>query len=217
MTQINSIKLGVIVMCVATVTLSPAQTPRIGTGGSNQTGSTNRAPAGHSGLSGNVTSAAQFGTNLPSSMSTGPNTNAGVHIGMNAGAQIGISNPTGITSGAAGGIGDLSGNSTGATQIGTNARTGTNTTASTNAGAHAAAAAATRASVNINQPQLIPVPIRAPCLTTAPSAQISRLRENPPRRYHRPRSPQLRLQLRPRRNCSDPSLAAKSTREDVRT
>jgi hypothetical protein len=71
MTQINSIKLGVIVMCVATVTLSLAQTPRIGTGGSNQTGSTNRAPAGHSGLSGNVTSAAQLGTNLPSSMSTG--------------------------------------------------------------------------------------------------------------------------------------------------
>src|SRR5437016_7745576 len=59
--------------------------------------------------------------------------------------------------------------------------------------------------------------LEAHCLTTAPSRQISRLRGNHPRRYHRPRSPQLRLQLRPRRNCSDPPLAAKSTRKDVAT
>ncbi len=57
--------------------------------------------------------------------------------------------------------------------------------------------------------------LEAHCLTTVPSAQISRLRGNLPRSYHRPRSPQLRL--RPRRNCSDPPLAAKSMREDVRT
>jgi hypothetical protein len=50
-----------------------------------------------------------------------------------------------------------------------------------------------------------PSECRPHCLTTAPAAQISRLRGNRPRRYHRPRSPQLRL--RPRRNCSDPPLA----------
>jgi hypothetical protein len=48
-----------------------------------------------------------------------------------------------------------------------------------------------------------------------PSAEISRRRGSPPRRYHRPRSPQL--QLRPRRKCSNPPLAGKSTREDIRT
>jgi len=57
--------------------------------------------------------------------------------------------------------------------------------------------------------------LEAPCLTTAPSAQMSRLQGNPRRRYHRPRSPQLRL--RPQRNCSDPTQAAKSMRKDTRT
>src|SRR6267154_6861273 len=57
--------------------------------------------------------------------------------------------------------------------------------------------------------------LEAHCLTTVPSAQISRLRGNLPRCYHRPRSPQLRL--RPRRNCSDLPLAAESTRKNVRT
>src|SRR5438270_8124594 len=96
MTQITSIKLGLIAICIATVSLSLAQTPRTETSGSNQIGTTTRAPAGHSGLSGNSTSAAQLGTNSPSSMSTGPNTNAGAHIGINAGAQTGISNQTGV-------------------------------------------------------------------------------------------------------------------------
>jgi hypothetical protein len=40
MTQITSIKLGVIVMCVATVPWSLAQRPRTATNGSNQTGVT---------------------------------------------------------------------------------------------------------------------------------------------------------------------------------
>src|SRR5438132_11124792 len=119
MTQTTSIKLGLIAICIATLPLSLAQTPRIGTSGSNQTGITTRAPAGHSGLSGNSTSAAQLGTNPPSNMSTGPNTNAGAHTGINAGAQTRISNPTGgITDAAAGGIGSSSGSSTGTTQIG---------------------------------------------------------------------------------------------------
>ena len=159
MNQITSTKLGLIAICLATVPLSLAQMPRTGTSGNNQTGITIRAPAGHSGLSGNSTSAAQLGTNPPSSMSTGPNTNFGAHTGINAGAQTGISNQIdGITGGVARGLGSSSGNSTAATQTGTNARTGTNTTANTNAGAHTAAAAATPTRVNIFEPQFTPVP-----------------------------------------------------------
>src|SRR6266550_3406247 len=94
-TQITSIKLGLVAICIATVPLSLAQMPRSRTSGSNQTGVTAPASAGHSGLSGNSTSVGQLGTNPPSSMSTGPNTNAGAHTGINAGAQIGISDPAG--------------------------------------------------------------------------------------------------------------------------
>jgi hypothetical protein len=218
MTQITSIKFGLIGICIATVPWSLAQTPRIGTSGSNQTRVITPATAGHSGLPGNFTSAGQLGTKPPSSMSsTGLNTNAGAHIGMNAGAQIGISNPTGriiggpaaglsassgnstsaaqtginalsgtntglntnagahiginagaqtgisnptgaITGGPAAGLGSSSGNSTGATQIETNARAGTNTTANTNAGAHTGAAA----SVTTILPQSIRVPTPSP-------------------------------------------------------
>src|SRR5437899_8848136 len=141
MTQITSIKLGLIAICFATVPLSLAQTPRTGTSRSNQTGATIGAPVGQSGLMGNSTSAAQPGTNFRSSTSTAPNANVGAHSGISAGAQTGISNQTGANiNGAAEGLGGSSGNSTGTTQTGTNARSGTNTTASTNAGAHAAAA-----------------------------------------------------------------------------
>jgi hypothetical protein len=87
MTQITSIKLGVIVMCVVTVPWSLAQRPRTATNGSNQTGVTTPALAGQSGFSNNSTSAAQPGTNLPSLTITGANTNAGARIGINAGAQ----------------------------------------------------------------------------------------------------------------------------------
>ena len=167
MTQITSIKLGLIAICFATVPLSLAQTPRIGTSRSNQTGATAGAMAGQSGFSGNSTSAAQL--NFRSSTITAPNTNVGAHIGINAGSQIGISNQTaGIINGAAGGIGGSSGNSTATTQIGTNARTGTNTTASTSAGAHTAAAATTRARVTTIQPQLIPVPTNSPSPNNSP-------------------------------------------------
>src|SRR6266436_4841028 len=103
MNQSAAIKLGVIAMCFATVPLSLAQTPRTGTSRSNQPGATIGAPVGHSGLSGNSTSAAQL--NFRSSTSTAPNANVGGHIGINAGAQTGISNQTGgIISGAAGGL-----------------------------------------------------------------------------------------------------------------
>ena len=116
MTQITSIKLGVIAICIATVALSLAQTPRTGTSGSNKTAATIGTAAGHSGLSGNFPSAVQTGTNFRSSTSTGPNANVGAHIGINAGAQTGISNQTsGITGGGVGGLGSSSGNSTGTT------------------------------------------------------------------------------------------------------
>ena len=95
MTQIRSIRLGLIAICIATVPLSLAQTPRTGTSGSNKTAATIGTAAGHSGLSGNFPSGVQTGTNFRRSASTGPNANVGAHIGINAGAQIGISNQTG--------------------------------------------------------------------------------------------------------------------------
>jgi hypothetical protein len=102
MTQITVIKLGVIVMCVATVTLSLAQTPRIGTSGSKQAGAT----------TGNSTRATPT---------------VGAHPGTNAGAQTGFGNQAVGITGAAAGLSGLSGNSTGTTQAGANAQTGTNT------------------------------------------------------------------------------------------
>ena len=170
MTQITSIKLGLIAICFATVPLSQAQMPRTRTSGSNPIAASTGAMIGHSGLSGNSTSVGQLGTNFRSSTITAPNTNIRGRIGTNAGAQIGISNPNGgmITGGAAGGLGSSSGNSTGAAQLGINARSGTNTTASANAGARTAAAATTRASVNIIQPQLIPVPTRSALPNNSP-------------------------------------------------
>jgi hypothetical protein len=161
------IKLGLLAICIATVPLSLAQTPRIGTSGSNKTAATIGTAAGHSALSGNSTSAAQL--DFRSSMSTGPNANAGAHIGINAGAQTGISNQTGGIMGgaAAGGLGSSTGNSAGATQIGTNLRAGTTTATSTNAAAHTAAAAAAPARVTTSLPQL-PVPIRSPLPNNSP-------------------------------------------------
>jgi len=179
MTQVTSIKLGLIAICIATVPLSLAQMPRTRTSGSNQTGTTTGATVGHSGLSGNSTSAAQLGTNFRSSTITAPNTNVGGHIAISAGAQIGISNQTGgITRAAAGLLGGSSSNSTGATQIGTNARAGTNTT-STNAGAHIAAAAAAPARATTILPQL-PVPIRSQLPNNSPvSSTFSTAGESP--------------------------------------
>ena len=67
MIQIRSIKLGLIAICFATIPLSQAQMPRTRTSGSNQIGVTTGATVGHSGLSGNSTSAGQLGTNFRSS------------------------------------------------------------------------------------------------------------------------------------------------------
>jgi hypothetical protein len=150
MTQIISIKVGLIAMCIATVPLTLAQTPRTRTIGSNQIGTTTiRTPTGPSGFSGNSTSAPQLGTNFRSSMSTGPNTNIATHIGTNAGAQTGISNPTGgIIGRAAGGLGVSSGNFTSAAQTGINALSGTNTGVNTNVGAHIGINAGAQTGIN---------------------------------------------------------------------
>src|SRR6478752_7505849 len=123
MTQITSIKLGLTAICIATVTLSLAQTPRTGTSGSNKASAAIGTAAGHSGLSGNFSSTVQTGTNFQTGTSTAPNTNVGAHTGINAGPQIGISNQTGgiMSAAAAGGFGNSIGNSGGTTQIGTNA------------------------------------------------------------------------------------------------
>src|SRR5690242_13386463 len=99
-------------ICVATVPLSLAQTPRIGTSRSDQCGAESGATAGRRGLLGSSTSAAPL--NFRNSTITAPNTNVGGNIGTAAGAQTGIGNHTrGISSGVAGGLGTSSGNSTG--------------------------------------------------------------------------------------------------------
>ena len=114
MNQIKSIQLGVIAICIATVPLSLAQTPRTRTSGSNQTiTTTTTAAPRYSGSSGNVTRPAQIGINAGSATNIGANLNAGAHIPTNAGVQTGISNQTiGMTS-AATGKGGSAGNSDG--------------------------------------------------------------------------------------------------------
>ena len=134
MNQIKSIQLGVIAICIATVSLSSAQTPRTRTSGSNQTGAittTTAAPI-RSGSNGNSTRAAQTGEiNAGSAINIGANTNAGTHT-ANAGVQTGINNHAiGMPSAAKGKVGSSS-NSTVATQTGINPAAGTNTKANTN-------------------------------------------------------------------------------------
>src|SRR5437588_7625902 len=114
MNQIKSIQLGVIAICIATVPLSLAQTPRTRTSGSNQT-ITTTTPI-HTGSNGNSIRAPQIGINPGNAAITGATPNIGAHTAINAGAQTGVSNQaTGMT-GAAMGNGGSSGNSTGATQ-----------------------------------------------------------------------------------------------------
>jgi len=190
MTQITTIKLGLIAICIATVPLSLAQTPRIGTSGSNKTAATIGTAVGHSGLSGNFPSAVQTGTNFRSSTSIGPNANVGAHIGINAGAQTGISNQTsGITGGGVGGLVAQAATRQGLHRLGQMPRL-------------ARIRRARTPEHTLLPPPGLPVSLlfcpnlsecRLRCLTTARSDQISRRRGNPPRHYHRPRSPQLRL------------------------
>jgi hypothetical protein len=147
MNQIKSIQLGVIAICIVTVPLSLAQTPRTRTSGSNQT-TTTAAPI-RTGSNGNSTRAPQIGINPGNSAITGANPNIGAHTTTNVGVQTGINNHAiGITS-AATGKGGSSGNSTAATQTETNAATGTNTNANTKAGAQTDTATGTGTGVKL--------------------------------------------------------------------
>ena len=131
MNQIKSIQLGVIAICIATVPLSLAQTPRTRTSGSNQTITTPTAAPIHTGSNGNSIRPPQIGVNAEIPTITGATPNIGAHTAINAGVQAGISNHAiGMTSAAAGNGGSV-GNPTGVTQTGTNAATGTNIGANT--------------------------------------------------------------------------------------
>ena len=137
MNQIKSIQLGMIAICIATVPLSLAQTPRTRTGGSNQTITITTAAPIHAGSNGNSTRAPQIGVNVGIPTITGATPNIGAHTAINAGVQTGISNQgTGITRAVTGNSVSI-GNSLGATQTGINAGSATNIGAHTaiNAGA----------------------------------------------------------------------------------
>src|SRR6266446_2960323 len=98
MSQVTSIKLGMIVMCVAIVPFSLAQMPRTGTSASNKPAAPSGTVAGQSGSSGSSTVVPRTGTNAPSIPNIGANTNIGTHPGINPGAQIGTNNrANGIT------------------------------------------------------------------------------------------------------------------------
>jgi hypothetical protein len=156
MNQIKSIQVGVIAICMATVPLSLAQTPRTRTGGSNQT-TTAAAPI-HTGSNGNTIRAPQIGVNPGNAAITGAIPNIGAHTATNPGVQTGISNHAiGITS-AAVGNGGSSGNPTGVTQTGTNAAAGTNMTAKAQTG--------TDTAVKTTQPQFFIETTQLPTFST---------------------------------------------------
>src|SRR6267142_5500804 len=92
MNQIKSIQLGVIAICIATVPLSLAQTPRTRTSGSNQTITTTTAAPIYTGSNGNSTRAPQIGINPGNAAITGATSNIGAHTATNVRAQTGISN-----------------------------------------------------------------------------------------------------------------------------
>src|SRR5438552_13433480 len=162
MNQIKWIQLGVIAICIATVPLSPAQTPRIQTSGNNQT--TTTAPR-LSISSGNSTRAPQIGINPGSATNIGVTTNAGAHTTTNAGAQIGIQ-AIGITRAAA--QNSISrGNSMASTQNGINIATSTNTTANTNTAAETSKGAGAGTGVKkITLPDIVLQSTPSPDLST---------------------------------------------------
>src|SRR5882724_9083742 len=126
MNQIKSIQLGVIAICIATVPLSLAQTPRTRTSGSNQTTATTTTAAPiHTGSNGNSIRAPQIGVNAGIPTIPGTTPNIGAHTATNAGVQTGISDQgTGITRAVTGNSVSI-GNSLGATQTGINAGSAT--------------------------------------------------------------------------------------------
>src|SRR5258708_9456034 len=92
MNQIKSIQLGVIAICIATLPLSLAQTPRTRTSGSNQTITTTTAAPIHTGSNGNSIRAPQIGINPGNAAITGATPHIGAHTALNAGVQTRISN-----------------------------------------------------------------------------------------------------------------------------
>ena len=171
MNQIESIQLGVIAICIATVPLSLAQTPRSRTSGSNQTSIISAAPIS-TGSNGNATRASQIGINPGNTRITGATRNIGAHAARSTGVQTGISNHAiGITSAAAG-VGGSSGDPTGVTQTGINAAPSTNRTAKAQTGT----AAEARSIIDIVEPGATPAlilftatPTPAPIPTTTPT------------------------------------------------
>ena len=178
MNQIKSIQVGVIAICIATVPLSLAQTPRTRTSGSNQTITTTIVAPIQTGSNSNTIRAPQIGVNPGNAAITGATPNIGTHTAINPGVQIGISNRAiGITSAAAGNI-RSSGNSTGVTQTGTNTAAGTNTTTKAQTGT----GTDTSTVVDIVQPGSIPAlilftatpnPTPVPTPTPIPSPSVS--------------------------------------------
>ena len=170
-------------MCVATVTLSLAQTPRIGTSGSKQPGATTSAPTGHSALNGTSRllrkqGQCRIGTNRSEPMSE---RTPGQTLVCRAGSAIKpLGSPAPLPDSVARAV----------------PRRGPHRLARM----PGLARLRRRALLILANSSLRPLP----------SAEISRQRGSLPRRYHRPRS--LQLQLRPRRHRSDASLAAQSMR-----
>jgi hypothetical protein len=196
MNQIKSIQLGVIAICIATIPLSLAQTPRTRTSGSNQIITTTTAAPRYSGSSGNVTRPAQIGINAGSDTNIGATTNAGAHTATNPGVQTGISNHAiGIIRAATAKSGST-GNSTMAAEAGTNAATGTNTTANRKSGVQTGTASDAYRH-HIVEPGSTPGLI---LFTATPT----------PREYHPPRSAQVHP--RPRHHKSRIALPIASSR-----
>ena len=172
MNQIKSIQLGVIAICIATVPLSLAQTPRTRTSGSNQTTITTTAAPRHAGSSGNSIRAPQIGINAGIPTITGATPNVEAHTAINAGVQTGISNQaTGITR-AVTGNSVSTGNSIGATQTGINAGS------ATNIGAHTAINAGAQTGVS-NQATGIPAPLWGTVARPATRRELQRREQMP--------------------------------------
>ena len=162
MNQIKSIQLGVIAICIATVPLSLAQTPRTRTSGSNQTITTTTAAPIHTGSNGNSTRAPQIGINPGNAAITGATPNIGAHTATNVRAQTGISNQAIGMTGAAMAKSGSTGNSTMAAEAGTNVATGTNTNANTKAEAQTGAGTG----LKTTQPQFVIETTQLPTLST---------------------------------------------------
>ena len=162
MNQIKSIQLGVIAICIATVPLSLAQTPRTRTSGSNQTTITTTAAPRYGGSSGNSTRAPQIGINPGNAAIIGATPNIGALTATNPGVQTGISNQASGITGAVPRNGGLIGNSTMAAEAGTNAATGTNT----NANATAKAQTGAGTGLKTTQPQFVIETTQLPTLST---------------------------------------------------